>query len=79
MALWPIFRFVGPNNKQLEVVENNSAIEIRYGGSAAGWRDILGPIETRGVGATDPTWAVINAGPFSAHSFAIGDICWFSY
>ena len=31
------------------------------------WRDLEGAIDTRGVGATDPAWTIIGAGPFYDH------------
>lgn len=45
----------------------------------SGWRDILGPIEVRGVGANDPTWSQIGSGPFRAYKFALNDECWVSF
>ena len=44
-----------------------------------GWRDITGEVLTRGVGATDPAWTQIGAGPFSAYAFAVNDVCWMAY
>ena len=45
-----------------------------------GWEDMLGPIEVRGVGANDPTWAAgLGSGAQSAYSFAVNDECWIPY
>ena len=44
-----------------------------------GWRDITGPIEKRGVAATDPAWAQIGSSPFYAYKFAIDDIVWMPF
>ena len=44
-----------------------------------GWRDILGQITTRGVGATDPDWAAIGASVMSAFKFSINDVAWISF
>ena len=44
-----------------------------------GWRDILGTINTRGIGATDPDWGVIAGGVMSAYKFSLNDVCWISY
>jgi len=44
------------------------------------WRDILGQIQTRGVGSSDPDWTSWGGGsPFSAFKFSIGDECWIPY
>ena len=48
-------------------------------GPNPGWRDILGTITTRGVGATDPAWAAIGGSVMSAYQFALNDVCWISY
>jgi len=53
--------------------------EIYPSGDNFGWRDITGEVLTRGVGATDPAWAQIGSGPFSAYQFALNDVCWMSY
>lgn len=42
-----------------------------------GWQDQLAPIEVRGVGATDPSFATTFA-PFKAYQFAVGDEVWFN-
>ena len=44
-----------------------------------GWRDILGTINTRGLGATDPDWGAIAGGVMSAYKFSLNDVCWISY
>ena len=36
------------------------------------WRDIVGQIQTR-VGGINPAWSIIDAGPFYAYKFTIGD------
>ncbi len=44
-----------------------------------GWRDIIGQVLVRGVGANDPTWSQVGAGPLSAYAFSVNDECWFAY
>jgi len=44
-----------------------------------GWKDITGPIEVRGVGATDPDWAQIGSGPFYGYKFAVNDKVWICF
>ena len=46
---------------------------------AFGWRDITGPIETRGLGATDPDWAAIGGSVMSAFKFSLNDTCWIPF
>lgn len=59
---------------------NNQGVVIGPKGTATyGFHDILGQIETRGVGATDPTWTAINSSNFSAYAFALNDECWINY
>jgi len=43
-----------------------------------GWRDLLGEIRTRGVGATDPGDATY-IGNIKAYQFAVNDECWVNY
>ena len=43
-----------------------------------GWRDLLGQIRTRGVGATDPNDATY-IGNIKAYQFAVNDECWVDY
>lgn len=43
-----------------------------------GWRDLEGNIDTR-IGATNPTWTVIDGGPFYAYVFTVGDECFIHY
>jgi hypothetical protein len=47
--------------------------------SGDGWRDITAEVNVRGIGLTDPTWAVINGTAFSAYKFGIGDECWMTF
>ena len=50
---------------------------LRLGTLAAndyGWRDITGDVELRGSPTTDPSWTIINAGPFYAYAFAVNDL-----
>ncbi len=44
-----------------------------------GWRALVGQINVRGTGPTDPVWAQIGSSPFSAYQFAVNDECWFAY
>lgn len=44
-----------------------------------GFHDIMGQIDTRGVGATDPAWTQIGSSPFSAYAFAVDDVAWINY
>ena len=41
-----------------------------------GWRDITGPIELRGTGANDPSFAVVSGSIFRAYQFAVADEIW---
>ena len=42
-----------------------------------GWRDIIGQVLVRGVGATDPAWTPIAGGSaFSAFKFDVDDLVW---
>lgn len=43
------------------------------------WRDITSEVKARGVGPTDPGWAVINGTVFSAYSFAVNDQVWMDF
>ena len=43
------------------------------------WHDITAEVKARGVGATDPGWAQINATAFYAYQFAINDKVWMSF
>jgi hypothetical protein len=43
-----------------------------------GWRDLLGEIRTRGVGATDPNDAAY-IGNIKAYQFVVNDECWVDY
>lgn len=47
--------------------------------SGGGWRDITGQIIVKGVGSSDPDWAAVGSGFYSAFKFAIDDECWISY
>lgn len=47
-------------------------------GFSYGWRDLEGAIDTR-VGATNPTWTIIGAGPFYAYAFTLGDEAFITY
>lgn len=46
---------------------------------AFGWEDITGPIETRGVGATDPDWEAIGGTVQSAFRFLLNHECWIPF
>ena len=46
---------------------------------AYGWNDITSEVIVRGVGASDPTWSIINGGAFSAYKFGVGKKCWMSF
>lgn len=50
-----------------------------YPDQNGGWRDLVGPIESRGAGATRPTYRQIGSGPFWAYDFAINDEVWVYY
>lgn len=42
------------------------------------WADITGQIDTR-IGATNPAWTQIGAGPFYAYAFQVNDECWVNF
>ena len=44
-----------------------------------GWNDIMGEINVRGIGVTDPTWTQIAATGFWDYKFDIGDSCWINF
>ena len=44
-----------------------------------GWRDILGAINVRGIGVTDPTWTQIAATGFWDYAFDVNDVCWINF
>ena len=44
-----------------------------------GWQDITSEVKARGVGATDPSWAQINATAFWAYDFAVNDQVWMQF
>lgn len=54
-------------------------VDTDIGSDTFPWRDITSEVLTRGLGATDPDWAVIGATPFSGYKFAINDTCWMSF
>jgi len=56
-----------------------SGIKVDKSVPVFGFRDILGAIETRGIGATDPDWTQIGATSFSAYKFSLNDLCWMAY
>lgn len=49
------------------------------GAPIIGWRDILGKINTRGLGATEPAWGQIGSGSFFGYNWAVNDVCWIDY
>jgi hypothetical protein len=62
----------------------DTAIKIhqRDGTSDYGWRDMIGAIVARGVGANDPTWAAVTGlGNMFAYSFAAATMqqIWIAY
>lgn len=64
------------------ILNNESGKGIRLGDPTLydfGWRDITGPIEVRGVAATDPSWGQVGSGPFYAYNFGIDDIVWMNF
>lgn len=44
-----------------------------------GWRDILGQVRQRGVGANDPSWSPIGGSVFSGWQFGLSDEIWVEY
>lgn len=44
-----------------------------------GWRDITGPIETRGVGVNDPDWESIGGSIQSGFRFLLNHQCWIPF
>ena len=57
---------------------SSDGIKIDPISPAFGWRDILGPIRTRGVGATDPNDATYQSG-VKQYQFAVNDEAWIEY
>lgn len=43
-----------------------------------GWHDMLGAINTKGVGANNPTWSIYRS-PLSGYQFGINDECWIEF
>lgn len=61
-----------------EIVMDKTAgrgIKIDHAAPNYGWNDLLGEVVTRGVGATDPGWALYRNGIY-AYQFAVNDECW---
>jgi len=44
-----------------------------------GWHDMLGPVQARGAGPTDPGWNQINTSGFYAFEFTLNDEVWINY
>ena len=64
------------------VMESDGNKGIKIGDEADsgyGWRDILGQIRQRGVGANDPSWSVISASALSGWKFALNDEVWIDF
>jgi len=59
--------------------ESGQGLLVDPDAPAYGWRDITGPIETRGLGATDPDWAQISGSIMSAFKFSLNDTCWIPF
>jgi hypothetical protein len=63
-------------------IGNASGDGVKIGDATSndfGWRDIIGTVLTRGIGATDPDWAQVSSGPFYAYKFSLNDTCWMAY
>jgi hypothetical protein len=71
--------FVDDNSNLVLPKTTNTGIKVDVATPTFGWRDILGQIQTRGVGATDPDWGAIGGSVLSAYKFSINDVCWISY
>lgn len=56
----------------------NLGIQVDPAAPTFGWRDLLGPVTYRGVGATDPTLAVYRGG-IKQFRFAVNDEGWFEF
>jgi len=73
---------IDPSYAGTIVMESSDVKGLKIGDSATndyGWRDILGQIVQRGVGASDPSWSVISGSIFSAFKFTVGDEIWIAY
>jgi hypothetical protein len=57
---------------------SGNGIRVDTASATFGWRDLLGEIRTRGVGATDPGDATY-IGNIKAYQFAVNDECWVDY
>ena len=55
-----------------------NGIRIDTAAPTFGWRDLLGPVRKRGVGATDPTDSVYRGG-IKAFQFEVNDEVWNDY
>ena len=58
--------------------ESGNGIEIDPASPDFGWRDLIGEIRTRGVGATDPNDATYRGG-IKAYKFSVNDEAWIDY
>lgn len=58
--------------------EKGAGIKVDQQHPSFPWVDLLGPIRTRGVGATDPNDAVYRAG-IRAFQFAVNDEAWLEF
>jgi len=58
---------------------SGNGIKVDTTAPTFGWRDLLGKIRTRGVGATDPNDAVYDGANIRAYQFAVNDECWVDF
>ena len=68
------------DNNHLVFVNDKNSFGIKFDLDSPdyGYRDILGQIRTRGVGATDPSDAVYN-GNIRQYQFAVNDVAWVNF
>lgn len=74
----PTFSGITLNGSIILPKEKGYGIKVDLDNATFGWRDLLGEIRTRGVGATDPNDATYIGG-IKAYEFAVNDEAWMNF
>jgi len=74
----PVFDTITANDTVVMSGTISEGIKLEPAAPTFGWHDMLGPIEVKGVGPTDPTWEVFQ-GNISCYRFDVNDVVWISY
>lgn len=57
---------------------SGAGIKIDQTTPTFGWKDLLGPIQTKGSGTNNPTWATYR-GNISQYQFSVNKECWLEF